>query len=68
MWEAGPSRSVLQEILVLASEFSSLRITFCYHEGNGVVNSLAKNAATTQGRFVLHGSASEFLLRALPVD
>ncbi|KAG5528122.1 hypothetical protein RHGRI_028903 [Rhododendron griersonianum] len=71
LW-AGPNRSaplgVLREILVLASEFSSLWIVFCYREANGVANSLAKHAATTQGRFVLHSSAPGFLLKTLCKD
>lgn len=57
---AGPLCRVLQEILVLASEFSSQRILFCYPKANGAVDSLAKHAATTQGRFVLHSSALSF--------
>ncbi|KAI8548280.1 hypothetical protein RHMOL_Rhmol07G0261800 [Rhododendron molle] len=55
--QAGLLRSVLQEILVLASEFSLLRIMICYRKTNGVADSLVKHAATTQGRFVVHSSA-----------
>ncbi|KAI8557988.1 hypothetical protein RHMOL_Rhmol04G0054000 [Rhododendron molle] len=64
--EAGPSRSsAQQEILVLASKFSWLRIMFCYHEANAMADSSAKDTATTQERLV---SAPEFLLQALCKD
>ncbi|KAI8538036.1 hypothetical protein RHMOL_Rhmol09G0069700 [Rhododendron molle] len=52
--QAGRLCRVLHEILVLASEFSSLQVIFCYRESNGVPDSLAKHVATTQEHFVLY--------------
>ncbi|KAG5531323.1 hypothetical protein RHGRI_026065 [Rhododendron griersonianum] len=60
--QASRLRRVLHEILVLASEFSSLKVIFCHRGSNGVPDSLAKHVATTQWHFVLYSSAPEFVL------
>lgn len=60
---------MLQEVLkVLAFEFFSLRIMFCYRKASEVIDSLVKHAATTQGRFVLYYSTPKFLLKPLCKD
>ncbi|KAI8572894.1 hypothetical protein RHMOL_Rhmol01G0236300 [Rhododendron molle] len=63
--QAGRLRRMLQEVQVLLSDFSSVHVTFCYQEANGVADLLAKHAAVSQTDFVLHNVALDFLLLAL---
>ncbi|KAG5516509.1 hypothetical protein RHGRI_037276 [Rhododendron griersonianum] len=51
---------MLQEVQVLLSDLSSMHVTFCYREANGVANLLAKHAAVSQDGFVLHSAAPDF--------
>ncbi|KAG5543000.1 hypothetical protein RHGRI_015927 [Rhododendron griersonianum] len=55
----------LWEILVLAFQFSSLRVMFCHHNANVVADLLAKNAAATQEIFVLYSIALNRIVEAL---